>query len=212
MKKITILLILLFSISYGLFAQVDSTQSALNLLDEISSKEANNISLLPSKMIFTQQIFWGNNGLMRKLNRFELTPEKRQKELKIRRVMLVAHQTMGFVTMGAMLSQIIIGAQLYNGHSNLKSTHEVLAGVTNVTYFTTVSLALFAPPKMIPDHKGYSSIKVHKILAIIHISGMIATDILGDLIESHPNLKPYHMAAAITTFAAFSAAMIIIKF
>jgi hypothetical protein len=41
---------------------------------------------------------------------------------------------------------------------------------------------------------------------------MIATDILAAQLESNPDLKPYHRAAAFTTFGAFAASMIVIKF
>ncbi len=126
--------------------------------------------------------------------------------------MLATHQILGFATMGAMVAQGIVGAKLYNGNIGLKDTHEALAAGVNFGYFTTASLALFAPPKMLDERKGYSSIKVHKALAIIHFSAMIATNILASQIESHPNLRPYHRAAAYTAFGAFAASMIIIKF
>ena len=44
------------------------------------------------------------------------------------------------------------------------------------------------------------------------LTGMIATNILAGQLEGHPELKPYHRAAAYTTFAAFAAATIVIKF
>ncbi len=167
--------------------------------------------LLPSKMIFTQRLLWGRKGLMRNFNRFGLTPEKRKNELKARRTMLKAHQIMGFATIASMLSQVIVGERLYDGKTNLKDAHEFLAGLTNITYITTASFSLFAPPRMLDEPKGYSNLKVHRILAIVHISGMIATNILAGLVEDNPGLRPYHAAAAITTFASFTAAMIVIK-
>ena len=153
---------------------------------------------------------------MRNFNAFELTPEKRQNELKVRRTMLVAHQIMGMATLGGMIAQGIVGAKLYNaGPSNyrsLKNTHEALAAGVNFGYFSTAALSLFAPPKMLNERKGYSSIKLHRGLAIIHMSAMIATNILAGQLESNPNLKPYHRAAAFTAFGAFAASMIVIKF
>jgi hypothetical protein len=157
-------------------------------------------------------MLWGEKGLMRKFNRFELTPEKRQNELKLRRTALAAHQVLGFATMGGMLAQGIVGSRLYNGNNNLKDTHEALGAAVNFTYFTTASLSLFAPPKLIDERKGYSSIKVHKWLALVHMSAMIATNVLAERIEDRPDLKPYHRAAAYTAFGAFAASMLIIKF
>jgi len=192
-------------------AQVDTLQS-LNLLDELTATNTDSVKLLPDKFVFTQRIFWGEKGLMRNFKAFELTPEERQKELKIRRGMLVTHQVMGFTTLGLMIAQGFVGSSLYNGNTDKKDVHEALAAGINIGYFTTASLSLFAPPKMLDERKGYSSIKLHKALAIVHLSGMIATDILAAQLESNPDLKPYHRAAAFTTFGAFAASMIVIKF
>lgn len=192
-------------------AQVDTLQTN-NLLNDLTSTSTDSVKLLPDHFLFTQKLLWGQKGLMRNFNYFKLSPEEREKELKIRRTMLTTHQILGFATLGGMVAQGIIGEKLYNGNIGLKGTHEALAAGVNFGYFTTASLALFAPPKMLDERKGYSSIKVHKALAIIHLSGMIATNILASQLESHPNLRPYHRAAAFTAFGAFAASMIIIKF
>ena len=212
MKTILITIVLFIGVlSMNAKAQSDSIQTP-SLLDDVLLMDAQPTKLLPDRFLFTQRIFWGEKGLMRNFNAFELSPEERQRELRIRRTMLVAHQTMGILTAGAMAAQGIVGARLYNGHTNLKDTHETLAGFVNFGYFTTASLSLFAPPKMIDERKGYSSIKLHKALAIVHLSGMIATNILATQLESHPGLRPYHRAAAFTTFGAFATSMIVIKF
>jgi hypothetical protein len=202
---------------FGLFATLttvaqNDTIPANDLLEEITTPETNSQHLLPDKILFTQRVFWGENGLMRNFDSFKLTPENRAKELKVRRTMLVTHQIMGFATMGGMIAQGIVGAKLYNGDNSLRGTHEALAGFVNFGYFTTASLSLFAPPKILDERKGYSNIKLHKALAMVHLSGMIATNILASQLESHPNLRPYHRAAAYTTFGAFAASMIVIKF
>jgi hypothetical protein len=44
------------------------------------------------------------------------------------------------------------------------------------------------------------------------MSGMIATNILANNIDANPSLKPYHRAAAYTTFASFAASMVVITF
>lgn len=192
-------------------AQVDTLQTN-DLLNDLTSESTDSVKLLPDHFLITQRLLWGQKGLMRNFNYFQLTPEERQKELKVRRAMLSTHQILGFVTMGGMVAEGIVGAKLYNGNKGLRDTHEALAVGVNFGYFTTASLALFAPPKMLDERKGYSSIKIHKALAIIHLSGMIATNILAGELESHPNLRPYHRAAAYTAFGAFAASMIIIKF
>lgn len=212
MKTLFFILILILSVSvFKSQAQVDTLQTN-NLLGELSATTNDSVPLLPDHFLFTQRLLWGQKGLMRNFNSFQLSPEERQNELKIRRTMLTTHQVLGFATLGAMVAQGIVGAKLYNGNDGLKGTHEALAAGVNFGYFTTASLALFAPPKMLDERKGYSSIKVHKALAIVHLSGMIATNILASQLESHPNLRPYHRAAAYTAFGAFAASMIVIKF
>jgi hypothetical protein len=195
-------------------AQKDTT--AVDLLGEMNKANVEKPKLLPDKFLFTQRILWGEKGLMRNFNAFELTPEKRQKELKVRRTMLVMHQIFGLATLGGMIGQGIVGAKLYSAtgtnYRSLKDTHEMLAGAVNIGYFSTAALSLFAPPKMLNERKGYSSIKLHRGLAIIHLSAMIATNILAGSLQGHPELRPYHRAAAYTAFGAFAASMIVIKF
>jgi hypothetical protein len=194
------------------------TTATVDLLVEMNQAGQEKTKLLPDKIIFTQRILWGEKGLMRNFNAFELTPEKRQKELKIRRTMLIAHQLMGVATMGGMVAQGIVGAKLYNAsgsnYSSLKDTHEALAAGVNIGYFSTAALSLFAPPKMLNERKGYSSIKVHRALAIVHFSAMVATNVLATMMDGPNNAKirPYHRAAAFTAFGAFAASMIVIKF
>ena len=195
------------------------TTATVDLLGEMNQAEPEKAKLLPDKIMFTQRIFWGEKGLMRNFNAFELTPDKRMAELKFRRTMLATHQVLGVVTLGGMIAQGIVGAKLYNYSGNdyesLKHTHEVLGTAVAVSYFSTAAMSLFAPPKMLNERKGYSSIKLHKGLAMIHLTGMITTLVLGSQIEQNPNnlnLKSWHRAAAYTTFGAYAASMIVIKF
>jgi hypothetical protein len=53
---------------------------------------------------------------------------------------------------------------------------------------------------------------LHKWLAVLHLSGMIATNILATQIENNVSLKPYHRAAAYVSFASLATALIVIKF
>ena len=78
-------------------------------------------------------------------------------------------------------------------------------------------MSLFTPPPLINRDKKFSSIRIHKWLSVVHLSGMIATNILGGMIENAnaqevKKYKSYHRAAAYTTFASFGAAVIAIKF
>ncbi len=214
MKTILSVFVVVLAFSMQLKAQSDSipANNQNDLLSEITSPKTDSVQLLPSKIIFTQKLLWGENGLMRKFDSFALNKENRLKEMKIRRTMLVTHQILGFTTLGGMVAQGIVGSKLYNGTRSVKDLHEALAGGINFCYFGTAALALFAPPKLINERKGYSSIKVHRALAIIHLTSMLATNILAGQLEAHPDLKSYHRAAAFTAFGALAASMIVIKF
>ena len=195
-----IFLSVLFTIcTFQLIAQDD-------LLGDLMKTQDTTTSLLPEKMLFTQRIFWGEKGLLRPIS--PLNAVNRSKELKLRRGMLVTHQILGFVTLGGMIGQGIVGSQLYKqGGRNLKELHEGLGAAVNVTYSTTAFMSLFTPPPLINRDKKLSSIRIHKWLAVIHMSGMIATNVLAGT-----QYKSLHRAAAYTTFASFGAAVIAIKF
>lgn len=183
-----------------------------DLLKQLQQEEKVDTALLPPKVILTQRMLWGEKGLLRKWNISPLTVEQRKKEMQTRRFMLKAHQILGFVTLGGMVAQGIVGSQLYNGKSNLKNTHEAMATGINITYSMAAMMSLFAPPPLVNRDKGLTSLKLHKWLALVHMSGMIATNILAGQIDNNPDLKPIHRAVAYTTFASYAAAVVVIKF
>ena len=191
-------------------AQQDTLKN-VDLLGELMQDDKP-AALLPEHMLITQRILWGERGLMRNFSRFELTPEKRQVELNLRRASLKAHQAIGLLTLGGMVAQGIVGAKLYNGDYKLKDTHEALAVAVNTGYFTTAGLSLFAPPKAVDERRGFSSIKAHRWLAMLHMSGMILTNVLADGLHGDPRLRSLHRAAAYTAFGAYAASIIVIKF
>ncbi len=172
--------------------------------------------LLPRKMIFTQRAFWGPKGLLRAMNVAPLTAEGRAKELKIRRKMLITHQIGGFVTLAGFVAQGLLGAKLYNAQGqdyvDTKKWHERSATFINIAYGTTLALSLTTPPPVVGAKKGFTSIKLHKYLAIVHLTGMVATNILAHMIQTDFSLKPYHRAAAYTTFGAYAASVIALTF
>lgn len=199
----------------------NTSTSADDLLSGLTDS-TESVPLLPRHMIFTQRAFWGPKGLLRVMKVAPLTPEGRTNELKVRRTMLRMHQAMGFVTLAGFVAQGIVGSKLYRAegddYTRIKRTHEALATGINIAYTTTALLSLTAPPKAVDERRGLSSIKVHKYLAVVHIAGMIATNILSRQVGEQRNLadyqrvKSYHRAAAFTTFGAFAASIIAIKF
>ena len=180
------------------------------------SDSSETVSLLPHKMIFTQRVFWGPKGLLRTMKIAPLTSEGRAHELKVRRTMLVAHQIGGFITLAGFVAQGLLGAKLYNAkgqdYIDTKKWHERSATFINVTYGTTLLLSLTAPPPVVGAKRGFTSIKLHKYLAIVHLTGMVATNILAHMIDNNPDLKPIHRAAAYTTFGAYAASIVALTF
>lgn len=193
-------------------AQVVESESLLADLDTT----AENAKLLPDKMLVSQRIFWGEKGLFRKAGIAPaLTAENRARELKVRRTMFKIHQAMGLLTAAGMLAQGFLGAKLYSAtgddYTRIRKAHEATAMGINIAYGTTALMSFTAPPGML-NRKGISNIKVHKYLSYIHLTGMITTNVLAHKTAENYKLKPYHRAAAYTTFGAYFAAMAVLKF
>ena len=174
------------------------------LLEEEMTMEE---QLLPQKMIFTQSLLWGKSGLFRKAGVSKLSVEQRERELKVRNVMLKSHQILGYLTLGGMVAQGIMGGKLYNGEYELYETHKKLGRWVTASYFTGAGLSLFAPPPLVRNRvKGLNSIKAHKLLAYVHFSGMIATNAWSK------EDRDWHKYAAYTTFVSYATAVLVFKF
>lgn len=209
-KYLTVVFFFLATLVKAQEVTVDSLLADLQL-------ESDTQSLLPERMLFTQRALWGQNGLYRKVGIAPktLTAETREHELKVRRTMLKIHQGVGITTAAAMLAQGIVGSKLYRNYSDdLKKVHTGLATGINIGYITTGLMSFAAPPPLVTG-KRFDNIKLHKTLAIVHISGMIATNILSHQIaksQDPQQLRTFHKAAAFTTFGAYAAAIASVKF
>jgi hypothetical protein len=169
-------------------------------------------SLLPERMIFTQRWIYGEKGLLRATGMVPLTLENRQKEMKVRRFMLVSHQVVGYATLGAMLGTATTGILLYNHYID-KDIHEGFVSFTNAGYIAGAALALLSPPPLLSYHGGkWSSIDWHKMFAVMHIAGMITTNILSDYANQGPNWKLAHGISGGFTALTFTAGFVSIKF
>ena len=95
MNKIAFLGILFWIFNYALFAQSDTTKLTEDdlLLQELGANDIKQ-SLLPEGMGLIRRSLWGEKGAMRKFNYFELTTDKRERELIVRRRMLQTHQAL----------------------------------------------------------------------------------------------------------------------
>ena len=200
MKKIIFFTFFIFQLA----AAQDSDSLFESLFEEEMSMDE---QLLPQKMIFTQSLFWGKSGLFRKTGISKLSVKQREKELKVRNVMLKSHQILGYLTLGGMVAQGIMGGKLYNGEYELYETHKKLGRWVTASYFTGAGLSLFAPPPLIRNRvKGLNSIKAHKLLAYVHFSGMIATNAWSK------EDRDWHKYAAYTTFVSYATAVLVFKF
>ena len=200
MKKIIFFTFFIFQLA----AAQDRDSLFESLFEEEMSMDE---QLLPQKMIFTQSLFWGKSGLFRKTGISKLSVKQREKELKVRNVMLKSHQILGYLTLGGMVAQGIMGGKLYNGDYELYETHKKLGRWVTASYFTGAGLSLFAPPPLIRNRvKGLNSIKAHKFLAYVHFSGMIATNAWSK------EDRDWHKYAAYTTFVSYATAVLVFKF
>ena len=164
LKMVFFLLIFIGALN-TVHAQTDSLLQTLLVDEKIDSQ-----LIAPKKMLFTQQLIWGNNGIFK--NRYGSTQdlvERRKIDLRIRRKMLQLHQIGGFVTLGGMVAQGIIGSKLYTGSYKLKETHEKLGAAVNLSYGFTAINGLFTPPSTFKRDKKLTSIRLHKWLAIEHM-------------------------------------------
>ena len=188
--------------------QLTAAQDRDSLFESLFEEEMRmDEQLLPQKMIFTQSLLWGKSGLFRKTGISKLSAKQREKELKVRNVMLKSHQILGYLTLGGMIAQGIMGGKLYNGEYELYETHKKLGRWVTASYFTGAGLSLFAPPPLIRNRvKGLNSIKAHKLLAYVHFSGMIATNAWSK------EDRDWHKYAAYTTFVSYATAVLVFKF
>ncbi len=207
----TTLFSLLMLVNFLTKAQISAADSLL--MDLTSTEKFNSESLLPERMLITQRMLWGKNGLYRKVGIAPrvLTSESRDKELKIRRTMFRIHQGIGLATAGAMIAQGFIGSRLYKEGGKIKELHENMATGLNIGYATTALMSFTAPPPFI-NRKKFDNIKLHKILSYVHLSGMITTNVLARRIENNYSVnKPLHRAVAFGTFGAYALAIASIK-
>ncbi len=172
--------------------------------------------LLPDKMSIMESFLWGENGLTRKIGLVnDLSPEEREHELSIRRIMLTTHQIGGFTTLGLMLAADYFGQKRIDGNRNAGDIHQTLIAATIITYSATAMLAILSPPPLIRRSEE-STTTLHKTLAWFHVAGMILTPILGSMIggRRHFNIDKahYHQISGYITTAIFAASMIVVTF
>lgn len=171
---------------------------------------------LPQGMPWNTRLLWGQHGLFRLIG---LAPASRRRELEIRQTMLQWHQRMALVTFAALTTQVILGEVLASNrpryYQELQPVHRTLGYVTFGLYMGTASLSLGAPPARRYD-PGFSSIKLHRWLALIHFSGMALQPWLGRHVRAAPSAESYdrrlntHRWVGRLTLGAYTAAFLVI--
>lgn len=139
----------------------------------------------------------------------ESDPEA-QRLLEKRSSMLQTHQYLGFATWALMT------ATLLTPEANLE-LHKYLGLSTTALYGVTAYYSLFAPKP--ENHEASGKTAWHKSLAWVHGVGMVLTPILGliryDQVEHgkpSSTLGKLHSVTAVTTYLAFSAALVVVTF
>ena len=172
---------------------------------------------LPEDMPYVKSIIWGEEGLFRK---WDIGPETRIEELKLRRKMLQAHQWLGIVTLTGLAYQYSVGKKLYDDDegdywNNYYDKHKAMGYFTYTTYMTGASLAIFSPPARKYDN-NFSSIKLHRTLAILHFSAMVAQPFLAKNAvkngKKYNDLMDAHLKAGTIAFFTLSLDMLGLTF
>jgi len=145
---------------------------------------------MPENMPVHTKIFWGENGIFRKLN---IAPKSRSSELKLRVKMLQLHQKIALGTLGLFSYQSYLGNQMIKGDYSNHSRHSVLSKYVWSMYMSSAALSYFAPPAM-KYNKKYDSMKVHRMLSWVHFSGMAIIPYLGYKIHQTDDLDGYNAA------------------
>jgi len=209
---------------YTLYTSVipDTTTNEMNFSGEDTLMVEEKPKLLPDKISFGEKLFWGEKGVFRSIGiASPLSPEARKYELSVRRTMLTAHQIGGFLALASMIGTAWTGQRTIDlpQNRNLRTAHQKMIAATITTYSITGLLSILSPPPMIRRDEG-STTTTHKLLAWVHVAGMILTPILGSMVSEKSKGGPginidkahFHQYAGYLTTAVFAASMIVITF
>ncbi len=160
------------------------------------------------------RFFWGHHGFMRVTGLFPLHPGHPVEDLRqiahTREKMMYWHQRLGLLTWASMAVTVYGGQRALNGHN--PNLHLISLPITMGLYTATAVMAFASPPKLIDTSEGFDSIKLHRILAAVHIAGMLITPMLA---PDEENLSPHgraraHQISGYFTFGTYTAAMLVV--
>lgn len=167
------------------------------------------INRLPENMPIFTRFLWGERGLIRTVG---LAPKDRATELKLRTFMLQTHQKFALGTVALLSGQVYTGLQMAEGKTDdyeaTREIHSSLADATVAAYIITGSLSYLAPPA-VSYSKRIEPIRIHRWLSYLHMAGMAALPVLGEMVAepyeyniSYNEALRLHRRVGLVTFGA----------
>jgi hypothetical protein len=135
------------------------------------------------------------------------------RQVRVRRGLLVAHQAFGFATLGALAATLVIGQLNYvdkyaSGDFTTRYERSHLGlGVTTTALFATTGILALSAPNPYPKPVRLDTALVHKLSMAMATVGMITQIILGPVTAARvgrldqPNLALGHLITGYATFA-----------
>lgn len=207
--------------NYNFISKFNILNFESNSLENVSNLQDSNklefdeeefrIQLLPERLSIGEKFLWGSSGLFRKIGiTSELSIEQREKEIRWRRRMLNLHQIGGLLSWSLMLGTVVTGQLWLDGKLESPIWHKRFLYSTIPVYFFTGLLAILCPPPL-ERRNELSSTTLHKYFAWIHFLGMVATPIIGKMINSSSDYYKttrIHQKIGYITFSTYSLAML----
>ncbi len=136
------------------------------------------------------------------------------KKTFLRRRLLVAHQVMGFVTLGLLAVTLILGTLNYvdkfgggNDTGAYYDWHTGFAGMATATFAATGMLALFAPNPYKKDKLHVDTALIHKIMMGLATACMVAEIVIGPISaarEGHLDQRDWALSHLVIGYGAFA--------
>jgi hypothetical protein len=146
---------------------------------------------------------------------------KLEKDVSVRRKLLISHQALGFATLAVFAAQLVIGQLHYQDKysrdgtlTNVYESPHLALGVTTATLFASTGIVALAAPNPYPKPIKFDAALVHKLSMAVAAAGMVAQIIMGP-ISAHRDgnldqrdFAPAHLITGYTTFAFMSAGVL----
>ncbi len=145
----------------------------------------------------------------------EQASEPDASQLGIRHHQLGWHQGVALATLGAMATTATLGQLSANNQLGGvgRDLHLVAAGLTGGLYLIAGTLALGAPPPLIPSEPGqWDSVSLHRSLAWLHATTMASTAGLGVASIFGQDTQKLHGLAGWTTLGLMATSAGVIAF